>query len=261
MKLGILREARLFSDSQRSQAIDDIGRLGLGGVELFCGDLDHAPFGWSTAGADELRKELRDKGLAIPSTSLGAFNIDDSLVRETGKEKAIEAITRFLAYTHAVGADVMLLCTFLQSHPDTTEKLNQLRAILQHVLPVAVDLDVIIALETPLAAMEVIDLIEPFNSSRLAVYYDTGNAIALGYDPVEEIRLLGHHVASVHVKDSRTNTLGALHLGEGDLDLSAAMGALRNIEYGGWLILETPDDTLDAQLRDVATLQALMSGA
>ncbi len=59
----------------------------------------------------------------------------------------------------------------------------------------------------------------------------------LGFDPVEEIHLLGEFIVNVHIKD-RVKGGGTVPLGFGDTDFSSVFTALKKINYSEDLILQ-----------------------
>ena len=132
--------------------------------------------------------------------------------------------------------------------PRQPGKKDNLIEVLRQVEPTARDLEVEIALESPLPAKDLAEMVDTIGSKYVGVYYDVGNAIFLGYDPAEEIEQLSHRILSVHMKDTAKN-LGDSHLGLGRLDTNAAMSALDKINYNGWLIIETPSGN-DIALRN-----------
>lgn len=91
--------------------------------------------------------------------------------------------------------------------------------------------------------------------SDIGLLVDTGHLLVGGSDPVEAMREWGTRVNYVHVKDARIDVVegvvadgaGALEawrrgifceLGSGDVDLDAFFGALRDVAYAGWVVVE-----------------------
>lgn len=76
-------------------------------------------------------------------------------------------------------------------------------------------------------------LMEGVASPAVKVYYDVANANKMGYDVYEEIRSLGREsICQVHCKEN-----GSL-LGEGLIDFEKLKGAIDNIGYQDWLVIE-----------------------
>jgi inosose dehydratase len=103
---------------------------------------------------------------------------------------------------------------------------------------------------------------------------DTGHLIVGGGDPVEAVTRWRGRINHLHVKDARSAVItralasgaGMLEvwsarvfcpIGDGDLDLSGVVGALKDSGYDGWAVVEQdviagPDDTFEDMLADQA---------
>ncbi|MCC5931723.1 MAG: sugar phosphate isomerase/epimerase [Cyclobacteriaceae bacterium] len=109
--------------------------------------------------------------------------------------------------------------------------------VLQQIAPRAEDMGVALGLENTLTAKQNLEIIERIGSEMAKVYYDVGNSTRFGYNPPEEIRLLGtRHICEVHIKDPGTPLLGS---SEGIVDMKACAEALKGIGYNKWYVLET----------------------
>lgn len=81
-----------------------------------------------------------------------------------------------------------------------------LKSILAEVLPLARQLGVELHLETDLPPEPFRQLLAEVDDDFLKANYDIGNSASLGFDPEEELTLLGPFLGSVHVKDRSTAT-------------------------------------------------------
>ncbi len=95
-----------------------------------------------------------------------------------------------------------------------------------------------INLETSLAPGEFREYVTAFKPFKVRINYDMGNSASLGYNPKEEINLLGEFIMNVHIKD-RVKGGGTVPLGQGDTDFSTVFSALGKTNYTGNFILET----------------------
>jgi L-ribulose-5-phosphate 3-epimerase len=254
MKIG-LTEGTIAGDP--AQMPRHAAAIGVSGIEPYIGDAGSPYYDWSDRDIKAFLKFASSKGVSVPSLALGLFNNDPALVTGAAFDRVCEQIVSTLKVTRALGARLMLLCAYVESEPDTPAKRANLAKVIRAVEPVAKELGVAIAIETPLAAADLADLVDQINSSKVGVYYDIGNAVAVGFDPVNEIKILGERILAVHIKDS-SDQLGALHLGDGKVDLDASIGALIAIGYDGWLMLETPGDGEQAVRRDLQRCVAIL---
>jgi inosose dehydratase len=91
--------------------------------------------------------------------------------------------------------------------------------------------------------------------SDVGLCLDTGHLLLGRGDPVAAIRDWGDRINQVHLKDARRDKLEAIvseaapvqeiwrrqafcALGEGDIDVKGVLGALTDINYSGWLVVE-----------------------
>jgi L-ribulose-5-phosphate 3-epimerase len=108
---------------------------------------------------------------------------------------------------------------------------------------------VTVVLETDLPPREFVALLERFEPPTVRANYDMGNSASLGYEPADELAVLGAWIANVHVKD-RVKGGGTVPLGTGDADLPTVFAGLANARYAGTYILQTarqPDDVAAAR--------------
>jgi inosose dehydratase len=92
-------------------------------------------------------------------------------------------------------------------------------------------------------------------ASEVNLVWDVGHAIYGGIDPIEVVRAHPQRIAYLHLKDVDASVLERLRrdrlgftdgirqrvfteLGRGCLDVPALLGALRDIGYDGWLMVE-----------------------
>lgn len=109
--------------------------------------------------------------------------------------------------------------------------------VLKQVAPRAETANVDIGLENTLTARQNVDIIERVGSDRISVYYDMGNSTHYGYNVPEEIRYLGtDRICEVHIKDRQENRNLRKN---GAVNFQQVSNALRDINYNGWLVLET----------------------
>ena len=92
-------------------------------------------------------------------------------------------------------------------------------------------------LETDLPPYEFKQYIDSFENDRVGANYDSGNSSGLGYDPYEEITVLGKRIFNVHVKD-RVYKGTTVKLGTGSAEFDKFFKALNEIGYSGNFILQ-----------------------
>ena len=106
---------------------------------------------------------------------------------------------------------------------------------------------VILGLEDTISAEDNVRILDRVNSKAALVYYDVGNTTNAGFDPVQEIRWLGkQRICQIHLKDNPN------YLGEGKIQFTPVMAAIREIGFTAWANLETDTkagSTVEADMR------------
>ncbi|MGC9319264.1 MAG: sugar phosphate isomerase/epimerase family protein [Armatimonadota bacterium] len=107
---------------------------------------------------------------------------------------------------------------------------------------------------------EMMALMERFPSPALGVNLDVGHAELTEDDVPGAIRRLGSAIVAAHIEDIAGGVHQHLVPGTGEMDLAAIIGALREIDFGGWMtvdlfdIADAPDEAARASLRAMRRL-------
>ena len=246
-------------------AFDETARLGFDGVELDIG-ADYADtMLWSASGREKLKGLAEKSGAELAAVCLGVmWGISPSNPAPDVQKEAKSIITDSVKFCSELGAEFILVPITPFRGGDVSPEQSVLNWIeaLKPCAPVAEEYKVILAVENvgggvcPSAERQM-QIIEGVNSPFVQAYYDFGNGLSLGNDPVEEIKLLGkEHIAAVHAKAP-----GGTYLGEGNLDFDAVAAALKGIGYDGYVILETAatDNPPEAASRNLAFMKKMFA--
>ena len=239
--------------------IRNSGKLGFDGVELDIGADYEQNMLWDEGGRAEIERLLAEAGVELASLCLGtfwtySFANPDAAVRERAQGFTADAIQ----WCAALGGKAILV-------PITPgaegEDQNAARARwideLKKAAPAAEAAKVCLAAEnvgrgSGQTAEALLEIADGVASPAVQVYYDFGNGLSLGGDPVAEIKALGRRIVQVHAKDPRGE-----YMGEGRVDMAAVKKALDEIAYDSYLVLETPptDDPVAAAARNLEFLK------
>lgn len=234
--------------SEAPDALDEAGEIGFDGVELDVGGPDPGddPL-WTAEGRAELLDRAEATGVEIPSVCLGFLNdgnvtSDDPETRADAKD----AMERAAEATADLGAEAILVPFFWRAEIETEAHKERVIEGMREVAPAAEEAGVTFALENTISAEENREILEAIDSPAVGFYYDTGNHTHQGYDPAHEIPHLGSLMTRIHFKDRSADGDGRM-LGEGAVDFEAVRGALAEIGYDEWVVLETasPGDQLE----------------
>ena len=111
---------------------------------------------------------------------------------------------------------------------------------LKAAAPRAKNAGVTLALENYLPATENIRILDRVGSDAVSVWYDVFNtAVTKGYDVPAEIRLLKNRISQFHFKN------GPKYLEDRKNFFEPIVAAIKDINYSGWIILETSSPSKD----------------
>lgn len=228
--------------------------LGFEGMELSFDPDGAIGFASTPEEMASLRQAADAAGLQLTSLATGAFwshnfGQDDPEKRAQARRVAV----KMLELGQALGVATLLVVpaavdiAFLPNEPvvayDTA--LERVVDAMRRLAPECERTGVRIGMENVwnklfMSPLELRDVIDAIGSPYVGAYLDVGNVLAVGY-PEQWIRILGHRIVSVHLKDYRTSvgTLnGFVDLLEGDVNWPAVIAALQAVDYHGPLIAE-----------------------
>ena len=226
------------------QAILDVAAVGFRGIQLRASvvlEFEAKPA--------ELRRLLDDHGIKLLCFSSGSVDASPDK-----RGEYLEKHTRHAKFVAALGGPFLqLLSNRPQDRAPTAEEFERLGALLTEIGRRTADLGVRLVYhnhmrafgESPEEVARVIELSEPrFLSLLLDIaHYQLG-----GGDPAQGLRRHRERLAVVHLKDAIAPLPGAtgdlrysykfVELGRGKVDVPAAVATLREIGYGGDVIVE-----------------------
>jgi sugar phosphate isomerase/epimerase len=157
------------------------------------------------AAMDEIARSTRSAGLPIRSLSLGAFSgFAAACKQEATRAAKLDTVARAIRLAHRCGASVILCASWEpEGGPDV---LDQYATYLPALADMAAERGVKLALEhigssrflnSPTGVKRIARAV---NHEAVGVYYDIGNALHAGEDPVAAIPKLGSLIFQVHLK-------------------------------------------------------------
>lgn len=247
------------------KVFDEAAQIGFDGIELDIGGNYADTMLWNADGRKKLKDLSKKSDVELASVCLGVMwgtslaNPDSDI-----QEEARKIITDSVKFCRELGAEFILvpITPFRDGDISPEQALENWTEGLKPCAPAAEEYEVTLALENvgggvcP-SAKHQMEIIEGVNSPFVQAYYDFGNGLSLGNDPVEEIKLLGkEHIAAVHAKAP-----GGTYLGEGDLDFDAVAATLKEVGYQGYIILETraTDNPAEAASKNLSVLKKLFA--
>ena len=180
------------------------------------------------------------------------------------REQGIEALKVALEDAAAYNTDTVL---FVPGRVNETvsydECWDRTTEALKKIIPLAEKLQVKIAIENVwnnflLSPIEAAIFVDSFKSPMVGFYFDCGNILPYGW-PEQWIKILNKRIARVHIKeyskkiaDTQGRSAGfGVKLTEGDVNWSAVMKALDDINYNSWTTIEQPGGDTPEGLADL----------
>lgn len=240
MKIGLLSNSL---SPELPQALDMVAQLGIAGIEVQYSDA-HAPRVQEPGHGRWLAEQAQQRGLTIAGICLGTLCHKHAFI---DAPEAIPAAKELVAAACAVakdaGAPTVLIPFFGENAIELEAELERAIEFLGDVLETAEQAEVVLGVESLMNFNQCRYLLGQFNSPSLAIYQDTGNALARKLDLPTGLRDLGkENLAGIHFKDVKMSAPPKydVALGEGDVQFRAVLSSLRAIGYDGWIVLETP---------------------
>ncbi|WP_150955445.1 EboA domain-containing protein [Microbacterium testaceum] len=264
-----------FTDHPLASALDVLQHHGYGAVALTLGHPHLDPFAadWR-AQTEALAADLRHRGLRVV-VETGARYLLDPLRKHRPTLVDREAAPRmaFLKRAVEIAAILDAECVSLWSGvvPDDVSA-DQARVLLDERLleltAFAADAGVVLALE-PEPGMLIETVADALAlRARLGHPANLGLTVDLGHCVVVEpagvvgaLRAAGPLLRNVQADDMRAEAHEHLPFGEGELDLDAALQALREIDYRGVVAVELPRHAHAAPELAGASMTALVASA
>ncbi len=228
-------------------------QLGFDGVELDWSDPDWAQPGGRLAPENRaaIRRAAAESGVEIPSVAAHFLSKGGITLAET-EAFGLEAVRTGIAICADLGARCLLVPFFAAAEIKGISAVSRLVKNLQQLAPDAAAAGVTLAIEHTMPAELTAEAIDKVSAPNVGTYWDMGNCMALGADPLEEIALLGSRIARVHAKEYQQagdppGSRYALHfdglnrtpLGQGDVPVPAVLDALLRVGYNDYIVLET----------------------
>jgi len=222
---------------------DQARTAGLDGIEVQVG----APAERLEITRPEVRRKYKDEiertGIPIRSLMMALLN-DRALATDprgpAWLEQSIDA-------AHDLGAKIILVAFFANGDllgPDGKAKEAEIDSVvsrLKAAAPHARDAGVVLEIENYLTAEQNARILDRIAHDSVKIYYDCYNSGGTkGYNVPAEIRFLKDRIAQFHFKNGRD------FLDSGKLHYEPIAAAIREIDYRGWIVLETSSPTGDA---------------
>lgn len=191
----------------------------------------------SAEGLAEMRALMAETGVMIRSICADYYMQSRLVVDGQPQRAMVDHLKWLLGQAKALALWYIILPFVDASSLRNDADRAALKTILAEVLPLARQLGVELHLETDLPPKAFRQLLEEVGDDFLKANYDIGNSASLGFDPEEELTLLGPFLGSVHVKD-RVLKGSTVPLGTGNADFPTCFRLIQAAGYSRPFILQ-----------------------
>lgn len=215
-------------------ALELAKRIGLDGVQVSLGDVKNQMWLRRKEIQHKYLAAAREHGISIASLAIGELNH----VPLMSEPRAAVWVADAIPVAAELGVDNILLAFFVKGELKGTnaEDMRRVIEVLAELAPRAEKAGVALGIESYLSAEDHLKIIDAVDSEAVQVYYDLKNTADAGYDPIAAMKQIGvDRICQVHFKD-----VPCLEEGSGKVDWPAAVAALKQMSYRGWIVLETP---------------------
>lgn len=246
MKIGI-NHWTFPTDLTLRQSFALARRVGCDTIEVNLAQDGELSLSTSEADVRAIARAATEEGVEISSLSTGLYwdtspSSNDPAVRA----RSGEILERQLRVAGWLRVDTALVVPgAVSAEVSYDAAYDRARELVARAIPVARETGVGIGIENVwnkflLSPLEMRDFVDSFGDPLVGVYFDAGNILAYGY-PQHWIRILGHRIRKVHVKDyddQYPGMGGFRNLLQGSVPWTEVRAALREIGYDGPITAE-----------------------
>lgn len=217
--------------------------IGISYVEFI---LDHNDYEvnpiMSDLGIIEMKKIIQKTGVGIRSVCADIF-MEAPLHSENNSisNNSKEILLKLIENSAKLGiTDIVIPCvdqSTLNCEDDQTRLIENLAEPIKFATKKKINL----ALETDLAPIPFLDLLNKLDSDVVKVNYDIGNSASLGFDIFEEFNLYGNRISDIHIKDRELGG-GSVVLGTGNANFKSFFEVFSNLDFKGPIVMQVYRD-------------------
>lgn len=245
-----------------------LAAVGLARVQLALDPLNESPDAWADAAALFAQNNITPvsgmvRCLGEDYTTLESIRLTGGIAPDATWKQNLENFRRCSAMAASLRLPLITLHAGFLPHKGSGPGYDKMLARLQTVADLFARESIALGLETGQeTAAELAGFLKTLNHPNVGVNFDPANMILYGKgDPVDAVRVLAPWLRQVHIKDAtRAATPGAwggeVPVGDGDVDWSAFLAALRDAGYRGDLVIEREAGT--QRVADICTARAFL---
>jgi L-ribulose-5-phosphate 3-epimerase len=194
------------------------------------------------SGIKQIQNTIKKTGLGVRSICADIFmeaplHSENNSISSTSKEILLKLIVN----ASKLGVtDIVIPCVDQSTLKGENDQ-NRLIKNLAESIKLANKLKINLALETDLAPLPFLELLNKFESDIVKVNYDIGNSASLGFDIYEEFKLYGNRISDVHIKDRELGG-GSVVLGTGNANFKSFFEVFSTLDFKGPIVMQVYRD-------------------
>jgi len=225
-----------------SLGLEAAKQAGLDGVQVWAGDAADELDIFKASTRAKYKAQMQATGLPLCSFMMGLLNNYPLATDPRGPAW----LTQCIDAAKDLGVSNILVAFFGKGDLQSDKKVKEddfavVVKRLKDAAPRAKDAGVSLAVESYLSAEQNLRLLDAVNSEAVSIYYDVFNTgKTQKYDSPAEIRRLKGRISQIHYKN------GPQYLDEDKPYFEAISAAVKDINYKGWIVLETSSPSKNA---------------
>lgn len=203
------------------------------------------------------KSEILNRGLISMTVD---HIMDRPLTDINVRESSLIDLKKIIKHAESVGVEIIVL-PFLEaaSIKAINNKVDILSSLINELI-IFTEGKIVFAMENDLSIDDQLNIYSAVNSKNFGICYDTGNRSYLGFDIVNEIKILNKAIVHVHIKDKLSDGKNVI-LGTGNSNLVGAINSFKQIEYSGAYTMETSrgDNELKSAIYNLNYIKRLLN--
>ena len=254
MKIGVLLES---FHKPVGQALKMAGELGVDAVQIYATKGELSPENLKGQALSEFKKAVADSGLTISAL---CGDLGGGFMDLAANPKKIEKSKAILDLAKELGTNIVTTHIGIVPADVNSDRFQIMQEACYQLAEYANSLEAHFAVETgPETAVTLKRFLDTLGSKGVAVNFDPANFVMVtGDDPVKGVFTLADYIVHTHAKDGiklydidpekiynpaadviiTSPAFAEMPLGQGKVDFSGWIGALRQIGYDGYLTIE-----------------------
>lgn len=272
MKIGLA--IQLNENEALEPKLEEAVRAGFDTIQLALWDMSRA----SEADAAETRALLDKHGLAISELWCGwegpaewdfiAGPATLGLVPPAYRGMRLQNLLAGVRYAKVLGVSTLIThLGFLPTDPASPDYVGVVQAV-NHLLEALKENGMRFLMETGQEVpLTLVRLMEDVKLDNIGINFDPSNLMLYGNaNPMDALTMLGSRVECFHAKDGKYPTGGRelgeeKPLGEGDVNIAALVGKLKEMAYKGYLIIENERECgTELRYSEIVAARKLLEG-